>query len=152
MFDLTPGERRGAVVVLALFAIGTVWDLVHREPRMAPPMPGVSEVAAAAQLSSLPEPPAAIPDAASKPAGSLPRRGKSPPSQPLPLATASAQDLARLPGIGPVLAQRIVDRRTTLGGFRSVEDLLAVPGIGPRLYERIRPWLHVGPAVQSARR
>lgn len=47
------------------------------------------------------------------------------------LNTADAADLDALPGIGPVLAQRIVDHRTRHGPFRSVHELDDVPGIGP---------------------
>jgi competence protein ComEA len=44
--------------------------------------------------------------------------------------TATADELEALPGIGPVLAQRIVDYREQHGPFRSVRDLLNVSGIG----------------------
>jgi competence protein ComEA len=46
------------------------------------------------------------------------------------LNAASAADLEALPGVGPVLAQRIFDYRETHGPFATVEDLLDVPGIG----------------------
>lgn len=49
---------------------------------------------------------------------------------PLNINTATAQQLDDLPGIGPVLAQRIVDYRTAHGGFSAVEELLNVSGIG----------------------
>lgn len=49
------------------------------------------------------------------------------------LNTAAAGDLDALPGLGPVLAQRIVDHRTRNGPFRSVEELDDVPGIGPTI-------------------
>lgn len=52
------------------------------------------------------------------------------PPEPVDINTASAEDLAELPGIGEVLAQRIVDYRGKNGPFRKVEDLLEVPGIG----------------------
>lgn len=53
--------------------------------------------------------------------------------------TASAEELdARLPGVGPVLAQRIVDYRNTHGFFRTIEDLQNVSGIGSRRYEQIK--------------
>jgi competence protein ComEA len=54
-------------------------------------------------------------------------------SGPLDLNTAGVAELDALPGIGPVLAQRIVDHRTREGPFRSVEQLDDVPGIGPAI-------------------
>ena len=49
---------------------------------------------------------------------------------PLSLSRASATDLETLPGVGPVLAERIVAFREANGRFEVVEDLLEVPGIG----------------------
>jgi competence protein ComEA len=49
------------------------------------------------------------------------------------LNTADVAALDALAGIGPVLAQRIVDHREQQGPFRQVEDLLDVPGIGPAI-------------------
>ena len=49
------------------------------------------------------------------------------------LNTAGVAELDALPGIGPVLAQRIVDHRSQQGSFRSVEELDDVPGIGPAI-------------------
>ena len=46
-----------------------------------------------------------------------------------------------LPGIGPVLAARIVEHRRLHGRFHHVDELLLVHGIGPRLLEKLRPWL-----------
>ena len=59
----------------------------------------------------------------------------------LDLNTATADELRSLPGIGPVLAQRILDRRGELGMFRSEEDILSVPGIGEKTLEKIRPYI-----------
>ena len=56
---------------------------------------------------------------------------------------ASAEELEALPGIGPVLAARIVAYREEHGPFRSVEDLLRIPGIGPATLERIREMITV---------
>ncbi|MGF1661570.1 MAG: ComEA family DNA-binding protein, partial [Kineosporiaceae bacterium] len=52
--------------------------------------------------------------------------------------TATAGELEQLPGIGPVLAQRIVAWREDTGPFASVDDLAAVPGIGPATLEELR--------------
>ena len=46
-----------------------------------------------------------------------------------------------LPGVGPVLAEAIVDRRAELGAFRTEEDVLSVPGIGAATYEKIAPYI-----------
>lgn len=60
-------------------------------------------------------------------------------SSPVDVNTASADELQRLPRVGPVLADRIVEFRRERGPFRLAEDLLAVPGIGPATLERLRP-------------
>ncbi|MGI6405358.1 MAG: ComEA family DNA-binding protein [Syntrophaceticus sp.] len=52
--------------------------------------------------------------------------------------TASVAELDTLPGIGPAIAQRIIDYRTTHGPFRSSEDLLKVSGIGEKRYEQLK--------------
>lgn len=55
------------------------------------------------------------------------------------LNTADATTLETLPGIGPALAQRIIDWRTSHGPFASVDELDDVSGIGPAVLEQIRP-------------
>lgn len=69
---------------------------------------------------------------------------------------AGVVELACLPGIGPVLARRILDDRLRRGRFRSIEDLQRVRGIGPKLIERIRPYLELrsseAPATDSGAR
>lgn len=57
---------------------------------------------------------------------------------PVNLNSATAADLDALPGIGPVLAQRIVDYRLQQGPFTSVDQLDDVPGIGPALFAQLR--------------
>lgn len=58
--------------------------------------------------------------------------------------TANAQQLRSLPGIGEVLAQRIIDYRTEHGLFRSEGDLMNVSGIGEKKLEAILDLITVG--------
>ncbi|MEV7980542.1 ComEA family DNA-binding protein [Streptomyces sp. NPDC086519] len=60
------------------------------------------------------------------------------PSAPVSLNTATVEQLDALPGVGPVLAQHIVDFRTQHAGFRSVDELRQVKGIGDRRYSDLR--------------
>lgn len=53
--------------------------------------------------------------------------------------TADRQTLCTLPGVGEVLAQRILDMRNECGGFAYPEDLLLVKGIGTKKLEALRP-------------
>lgn len=57
--------------------------------------------------------------------------------------TATAPELERLPGIGPVLAQRIVEYREQHGPFQRLEDLLEVEGIGPSKLENLQEYVRV---------
>jgi competence protein ComEA len=56
---------------------------------------------------------------------------------PVNLNTADVAALDGLPGIGPVLAQRIVDHRAQHGPFRQMADLLDVAGIGPAIVDKL---------------
>lgn len=57
------------------------------------------------------------------------------------LASATAEQLQELDGIGPGLAQKIIDYRTQHGGFRSIDELAEVPGIGEKRLESLRAQL-----------
>ena len=63
---------------------------------------------------------------------------------PCDLNTATAEELARLPGIGEVLAERILRYREENGPFQTAEELLNVPGIGEKKLEALRPEVTVG--------
>ncbi len=64
---------------------------------------------------------------------------------PLDINVASASALEGLPGIGPVLAGRIVDYRTLHGRFRSAGELMNVPGIGPKRFALLEGLVVAGP-------
>lgn len=68
---------------------------------------------------------------------------KPAPEHTIDLNRASAEELARLPGIGAGLAARIVEHRARFGAFRRAEHLLMVRGIGERRFERLRPFVNV---------
>jgi competence protein ComEA len=61
------------------------------------------------------------------------------PTSPVDLNTASVAELDALPGVGPVLAQRIVDWRTAHGGFTSVSQLRQISGIGDSKFADLQP-------------
>ena len=61
---------------------------------------------------------------------------------PIDVNTAPAEELQRLPGIGPVTAQAIITARER-APFRSVEDLDRAKGIGPKTLEKVRPFVVV---------
>jgi competence protein ComEA len=104
---------------------------------------GPAALAAAAPYLTLAPAPvvpvaAAVRGAANRPAqrnSAIPAPSQSPA---ISLNSASAQELTRLPGIGPSLAGRIVAWREGHGAFRSLDELERVPGIGPATVARIR--------------
>jgi competence protein ComEA len=76
-----------------------------------------------------------------RPASARPAKGSKAAAlhAPVNVNSASLSELQKLPGIGPKLAQRIIDERTLRGRFRSVDDLRRVSGIGPKTLEKVRP-------------
>ncbi|MET8392105.1 ComEA family DNA-binding protein [Streptomyces sp. LRa12] len=81
--------------------------------------------------------PAPVPRPGAGPAPDGPT-GAAGPAAPVSLSTATTDQLDTLPGVGPVLAQHIIDYRTQHGGFRSVDELREVNGIGERRFADLR--------------
>ncbi|HSB81217.1 MAG TPA: helix-hairpin-helix domain-containing protein [Candidatus Methylomirabilis sp.] len=130
----TLGDAQMLAVALLLVALttGTLLPRLGREGR-AFPIPPPIQPGGPEELRPPSEVPAAI--------GS---RSNPSPALALDLNRADAQALQALPGVGPVLAERIVAYRRTHGLFRTREDLLQVPGIGSQRWERIRGLVRVG--------
>ena len=78
-----------------------------------------------------------LPESGAAPAEERPAAALDPRSA-LDINTATLTELETLPGIGPSLAQKIIDYRETHGLFNSVEELLSISGIGPAKLDQIR--------------
>jgi len=125
----------GAVVVIGMICLGGIlgeW-MVRVQPTSA------DSLAAAVPPDSFTAPTVLVSPSLTR----APRSASQPPAtfqnDPLSfLSRAPADSLDLVPGIGPVLAGRIVEARRTRGGFSSWSDVLAVKGIGPHLVSRWR--------------
>ncbi len=126
---LTPAERRVARFLFVVAVIGTLWHLIEG---LRPPPPPLEIVRGAFGPDSSAD--AALHDSTHPFV-----LNEMSSAFPIDLRTAGAQALTALPGIGPVLAGRIVAWRTSRTDVWQLTDLLEVRGIGPATIERIRP-------------
>ena len=85
-----------------------------------------------------------------EPSGSAGQAADSAGQASIDLNTADVAELEELPGVGPAIAQRIVEHREKNGPFTSVDGLLDVSGIGPATLEEIRGGASVCPAPTFA--
>ncbi len=132
-------ERRalwiGVWILLLASLVRFGWE-VRPVPPLLPPD-------ASAYETLLPATEAAVADEAR-------RRTPLAPGERLDPNQVDAVELARLPGVGPALADRIVAFREARGWITGPDMLLEVPGIGPATLERLRPHLGFGPAPPGA--
>lgn len=116
-------------------------------------------LASANQMEAPSRRPVAMPLEDSEPASArVPEKasaGMPPPRQPgarqVDLNQATLSELEALPGIGPKLAQRVIEHRDQNGPFRSVDDLRHVKGIGRKKFDRLRPHVLVTNTKSLAR-
>ena len=62
---------------------------------------------------------------------------------PVNLNTATAEQLATIPGVGPKMAERIIDYRQKNGGFKKIEELMNVQGIGEKNFLKLKAQISV---------
>ena len=139
-FLMNPEERRallmgvGILVLVSLARFG--WD--------SRPMPPLLPLDTSAYESLIPQVEAAVAEESR-------RRTPLAPGERLDPNRADAVGLSRLPGVGPSLANRLVEAREARGWFMRVDDLLEVPGVGPTTLERLRPYLEITPPPAEVR-
>jgi competence protein ComEA len=75
---------------------------------------------------------------------------KPAPSGKVNINTASVEQLATLPGVGPALAARIVEHRTKAGSFKNVQELMSIRGIGEKSFQKMESHLTTGGGDKTA--
>lgn len=139
----TPDERRALICLLGLLALGLFAHWIAPGP--LPPEGGGDSL-----LVLLADQPATAADtggSAGEPRGAAPSL-----KRPMWINRASADELADLPRVGPAIARRIVEVRSSRGPFRSEEDLMRVRGIGPKTARCIAPFVTFATDTSSAGR
>jgi competence ComEA-like helix-hairpin-helix protein len=121
---LSSDERRALAIILGLLLVASAVRWVERPTQILADAPPV-DLVALEESSRLAKPP--------------PRTG--PPTQPIDPNAASLHELQRLPGVGPAMAQRIIEAREEGGAFTHLEDMRRVRGIGEGVLGRIEPYV-----------
>lgn len=137
MWGFTRLQQRAILFLLATFVAGCI-ILIYRRQQQPP----LAAPALVAQFEKFARRPGHAPgeSTASAPARMAPRRERITPKQ-VSINAATAAELTALPGIGAVMAQRIVEYRERHGDFRNLEELSKVQGIGRRKLEALKEWV-----------
>lgn len=139
--DWTRSAAKAAgIAVLAAIAACGLWLGLKRVPRETPA--GSTPTAAGGRGADTAEPT----EPHEAPAGAT---GAAALAARIDINTATQAELESLPGIGPALAQRIIDDRTRFGAFATSESLTRVKGIGPKTLDRLRPLIRASSVVPS---
>jgi len=142
-WGLTRGERQAVLLVCAAALIGIGYRLYQRSAVPENALITAQDSVALAAIAKTFERQASIlvnPDKGDTSAAPHRTQPALPADAPglLDLNSATQAQLEALPGIGPVLARRILETRDQLGGFQRLDELLEVPGIGQGRLEKIR--------------
>ncbi len=131
----SPSEVKGALVLFAIAAVGVGYALYRG--RRPPPME--YRTYTAERVEEKPAPPDIDTGYYLYERRLYVRRRPRP--HPVNVNRAGIRELVDLPGVGPVLARRIVEYRKRYGPFKGPEDLLDVKGIGPKKLQKMKPYL-----------
>jgi competence protein ComEA len=134
MWGFTRDEQRAILFLLSAFGAGVlIWLYRQHQPA---PVVTPQEVAAFESFVAALHPDSAGFHSETLAPSEKSFKGKSL-AAPLDLNTATYEQLLRLPGVGPVLATRIVDYRNANGPFKRLDDLKKVKGIGVKTYNKL---------------
>jgi competence protein ComEA len=140
VYEVSPGDRMYLAVEKAG---GFTLEADTQGVNLASPLQDAMHIKIPARLS-----PEELPSGTSElqraPREERPSSGSSPSSPLLDINSAGLEELEKLPGIGPVLARRILETRRELGGFKNPGEILKVPGIGTKRLESITPLITLG--------
>lgn len=142
--SVTAAERKALVFLASLLALGAAVRLAGALRHTALPVAETAQARLDHQVAAVDSVRSrARADRARRRAvrGSTPRsKVEKPPSDTsfvIDVDRATAEELERLPRVGPTLAKRIVNDREAHGSFGSLTELMRVKGIGPKLKQRI---------------
>lgn len=137
----------GASLVAACLAFAGYSGFAAARKSTAPAVKATASGGSAAMAAS-PEiaPP---PRSSARPKTNVPRKAL-PPAKVLNLNTATVADLDALPSIGPKTAERIIEYRQKIGGFKKIEQLMNVRGVGEKNFLKLKDRITVGPRAAAS--
>ncbi|MBU0519552.1 helix-hairpin-helix domain-containing protein [bacterium] len=138
-WGFTVGEKRALIIFCVALLAGSSYRLYQRQ--LVPEMVSLTSADSAA-VTAIRQTVLAAKKKAQKSSDSRPQESKDTAQAALiDVNTASAEMLETLPGIGPVLADRILRERAERGSFNTADELLEVKGIGEKKLEAIRAYV-----------